>query len=364
MISDSVDVFIPLYVRENGIPVVIYGVLQTITTILRMVVIWVMAKPQMKTKKKILLLFFLMNIVNFGLLYGGNEYLYFYIFTMIIITRTVFNTIMNPYLARMLPNEYMGIGFGVRDVFLSLGCAVGLVISGFISGNILAFAMYIIVLLTILLILIFRTNIMETKEIHEEDEEDENNEDLDKWENVPKRLKINFILIIIIGFFISCGLEVHDYSAMIGSDIGVEVQNIYNLYSSSVIITAIFSVLGGIIIDKYDAKIMYLCYIVICFSSCVLLVFQNVYAYAFSLILLGIKGILDNVEQTYFFKIYKEYNLEKLYSANSILEMILSFATPLIFGYLYDISFVLMIMIGIACLFIAMILCLGIVSED
>ena len=76
------------------------------------------------------------------------------------------------------------------------------------------------------------------------------------------------------------------------------------------------------------------------------------------------KGVLDNVEQTYFFKVYKNYDMEKLYSVNTILQMVLSFIAPILFGWLYDWNYEYMIIIGSGFLVIAMLLCLGILEEE
>ena len=57
MLSDSMEIFIPLYFKKNGLSAVTYGSLQSVTTILRMAVIWIMAKPKMKNKRRILELF-------------------------------------------------------------------------------------------------------------------------------------------------------------------------------------------------------------------------------------------------------------------------------------------------------------------
>jgi len=287
----------------------------------------------------------------------------FYIFVAFAASRTILNMTLNPYLARLLPNEFMGIGFGIRDVFLSLGCACGLFISGFLSNSILVFSIYLAVVAGLLLIIILRTKMREIKEI-EEDEENEEEENLANFKNMPTRLKVNFVLLVFIGMFILFGLTVLDYQTMIGDDIGIEVQSIYNLYSSSVIITAIFSIIGGVIIDRFESKKLYLAYTATCFVSCFILIFQNIYVYASSLFLLGLKGVLDNVEQTYFFKVYKNYDMEKLYSVNTILQMVLSFIAPILFGWLYDWNYEYMIIIGSGFLVIAMVLCLGILEEE
>ena len=126
---------------------------------------------------------------------------------------------LNPYLARLLPNEFMGIGFGIRDVFLSLGCACGLFISGFLSNSILVFSIYLAVVAGLLLIIILRTKMREIKEI-EEDEEDEEEENLTNFKNMPTRLKVNFVLLVFIGMFILFGWLYdwnYEYMIIIGS---------------------------------------------------------------------------------------------------------------------------------------------------
>jgi len=363
MLSDSLDVFFPLYIKEHQVPAVYYGLLETGVDIVRMGLIWLMAKPTMKSKKRILVFIMATNVVNFCLVSMDNVPFVFYIFVAFAASRTILNMTLNPYLARLLPNEFMGIGFGIRDVFLSLGCACGLFISGFLSNSILVFSIYLAVVAGLLLIIILRTKMREIKEI-EEDEENEEEENLANFKNMPTRLKVNFVLLVFIGMFILFGLTVLDYQTMIGDDIGIEVQSIYNLYSSSVIITAIFSIIGGVIIDRFESKKLYLAYTATCFVSCFILIFQNIYVYASSLFLLGLKGVLDNVEQTYFFKVYKNYDMEKLYSVNTILQMVLSFIAPILFGWLYDWNYEYMIIIGSGFLVIAMVLCLGILEEE
>lgn len=68
------------------------------------------------------------------------------------------------------------------------------------------------------------------------------------------------------------------------------------------------------------------------------------------------------MEQTYFFKAYKEYDMEKLYSVNTIIQMILAIVSPMVFGFLYDVNFNLMLMAGIVCLAAAMVVSFGIVD--
>lgn len=86
----------------------------------------------MKAKRIILKSFIGLNMLNFMAIFFDYQHITIFVFAMFIITRTVLNIIMNPYLGRLLPNEYMGIGFGIRDVFLSAGCALGLLICGYL----------------------------------------------------------------------------------------------------------------------------------------------------------------------------------------------------------------------------------------
>lgn len=360
MLSDSMDVFMPLFFKNHSIPAIFYGGLQTITTVFKLIVIWLLSKPQMKAKRIILTSFIGLNMLNFMAIFFDYQHITIFVFAMFIITRTVLNIIMNPYLGRLLPNEYMGIGFGIRDVFLSAGCALGLLICGYLQNNLMLFGIYIIVVFVMILFLILTMNFMNVEDLDEEGEEED--EPLMGWINISPRMKVNFIIMLVIGCLISCGLEVHTYSAMIGDDLGIKAQNIYNLYASSVIITAVFSIIGGVIIDIVNSKLMYFLYTFICFISVLVLCFKTPYAYAASLLMLGIKGVLDNVEQTYLFKGYKAYDMEKLYSVNSVISTVLNVITPLIFGYLYDYSFDVMLASGLGCLFVAMIFSLGIVD--
>lgn len=352
MISDSMDVYIPLYIKDNNLPAIAYGILQTITIIFRMLIIWWLAKPKIKTKKKIIMVIFILNIANFLLVTSDFKLLYFYVFITIIATRTLLNTIYNPYLARLLPNEYMGIGFGIRDVFLSTGCAIGLFISGKLSmlpeSYFISFIIFCLILITLF---IFFTPMKEIDELENRDEE--SLKDQNFWMKLSKKMQINFIIICVVGILISLGLTVQSYMTMIGEDIGITTQNIYNLFSTSVIITAVFSVIGGVIIDKYNQKLLYIIYILICLLSIGILLIKSPFVYLISIVLLGLKGVFDNVEQTYFFKAYRKYDMERLWSINSIIQMISSLIAPIIFGYLYDIDYNLMIGVGTLLIVIA-----------
>ena len=77
MLSDSMEIFIPLYFKKNGLSAVTYGSLQSVTTILRMAVIWIMAKPKMKNKRRILELFVVINMLHFGFLYMNGKFFAF-----------------------------------------------------------------------------------------------------------------------------------------------------------------------------------------------------------------------------------------------------------------------------------------------
>lgn len=363
MIADSMDVFIPIYIKEHGIPAVVYGALETVTSVIRIGVIWVMAKPKMRMKKRILCLIFLINIVNMLVFLSDAVNISLYVFGMVIVTQTLFNITLNPYLARLIPNEYMGIVFGVRDVFLSLGCAAGLFISGFLSENPVMFAVYIVDMFCVALILLWRTDFINVAEIIQDGEWETAEDKAASLVQMPGKLKRNFFLLVLIGVFLLFGLEVHTYSAMIGTDIGIKTQTIYNLYSSSVLVMAVFSIGGGIIIDRVNAKVMYIFYTEICFLSVLVLLPHNTAGYAASLLIIGVKGVFDNVEQTYFFKTYKQFNMESLYSMNSVLQMILSFVSPILFGFLYDVSFRLMVYMGLVCLAGATAASFGVVDD-
>ena len=69
MLSDSMDVFMPLFFKNHSIPAIFYGGLQTITTVFKLMVIWLLSKPQMKAKKLILSSFLGVNMFNFMVMF-------------------------------------------------------------------------------------------------------------------------------------------------------------------------------------------------------------------------------------------------------------------------------------------------------
>ena len=135
MISDSIDIVIPLYFKKLDINMGLYGGLLSFTKIMRALVIIPISLWSIKKKMNCLkiwllvdmavMLIFLNRLPTFIVLAG---------LSMIIITTSVLNVILNPLLGKEAGKEHVGKVFGIRDVFLYAGCFLGLFIVGIIKG--------------------------------------------------------------------------------------------------------------------------------------------------------------------------------------------------------------------------------------
>lgn len=368
LLSDSLDVFIPLYFKQQGKSVVGYGALQSVTTILRIIAVNSIAGPRNRMKKQILLFVMLLNVVNIAAFTFVQSMLLFYlVFGLLMVTRSIFNAVLNPALAKSLPETYLGMGFGVRDVFLNLGSAVGLFISGFLTSRFQSEAMFLFIgICCVLLVISILRLKRELSPASLPDLMDEKAglpaKAQETFLKLPKRLQINFITVCVIGVCISLGTSVQSYMPYIGADMGFQESSVYYLFSSSVVITALFSVAGGVIIDKCNKKALYFVYVIICLLCVLLLLFPFKAAFIGSLFLLSIRGVLDNIEQTYFFDYFRGYHIDSLWARNATVLMLTGAAAPALTGVVMAYSQTLTAGISLGLLLLAFLACLNLRS--
>ena len=363
LISDSLDVFVPLYLKSQNMPAINLGLLQSATLILRMFVVMLIAKPTLKTKKNILMIFIIINMINiFWIPRISNHFYFYYVFGLLMVSRSIFNGTMNPTLAKLLPDQLMGLGFGIRDVFLNLGSFLGLILSGLVTKHFGNSGFYLFIstaLVFLLLVLAMLKPNFEVKINSEYQKESSGPSKSSAFHSLPRNYKVNFIRICLIGICLSFGKSAEIYLPNVANDIGFMDEHIFYLFSSSVLLTSFLSFAGGMIIDIFNKKHLYYAYILVSFLSVLFLSLHNKLFFSLSLFLIGINGVLDNIEQTYFFEFYKSFNLDGLWAINAAVQMGASFFVPTFMGFLYDIGFQAMIISCFIFLLISLFLSFG-----
>lgn len=346
MISDSLDIFIPLLFKSRGFSVVAYGSFQSITVILRMIIIIVIANSSFKIKKRVLMATLGLNAIGIFIYQGVESELYFYcFFAVLVITRSIVNITLNPTLASLVPTEHLGKVFGIRDVFLNTGSVVGLILTGYLTKQVGYGGYYVFVFISFMVLIVFSWLLkIKTKEIPIIDTKDDLNEEphtqISKKEAFFKlKDKKNYVIFCMIGVLICIGNGIQSYYPIIGSNRGIVDNQIYLLFSGSLFITSVFSMLGGIIIDKYNKKKLYCLYVLSCLVSVMILLPSFKSTFVISLAIIGVIGVLDNVHQVYFFEYFAEDNIDLLWAINGSLQMGIGFIIPICTGLLLEKSF-------------------------
>lgn len=369
LISDCLDVFVPLYFVENNLSLIGLGIVQSLTLGLRFVFILILSKQKNQLRKWWLLLILIVNSSSILItVLWLSEYYFYFVMILLLATRSAINVVFNPAVARLVTKENLGIGFGIRDIFLNLGSCIGLLLAGWLtiyhSQNI--FIMFIFIGYIILMLLIWRfysfynKNNSDKTDEQEVQEEDKKGSFKQLFLSLVKKHKPDFYYICFSSCLISLGMIVlSNYMPIYGNALNINANNIYILFSSSVFVTALLSLVGGIIIDKYSKKLLYQLYILLCLISTALLLPNSKALFVISLILLSIRGVLDNIEQAYFFELNAEEDIEKLWAVLSMLNMFVSFAGPIILGYIIESSMRTALTVSITILFVALLLSFG-----
>ena len=135
MISDSIDIVIPLYFKKLDINMGLYGGLLSFTKVMRALVIIPISMWSIKKKMNCLKIWLLVDMAVMLIFLNRLPTLIVLAgLSMVIITTSVLNVILNPLLGKEAGKEHVGKVFGIRDVFLYAGCFLGLFIVGVIKG--------------------------------------------------------------------------------------------------------------------------------------------------------------------------------------------------------------------------------------
>jgi MFS family permease len=367
---DSFAITVPLYLTHIKLKAIYLGYILSISTIIRAFISAPIASVKKDKKLNILAITLLLNIVSIILVViEFNKYATMLGFIIIYSTITVLNVIINPMIASNSPNEKLGITFGVRDVFLYAGSGIGLVVVGSLLkkttySNIFKLSILVFILMIILIKIL--NNIVFLNKKAEEKGKPENIEESICETTVKLRTFIydrTFLYYCIFSVFISIASSALSYVPLLGKKYQIADSSIYYIFSSSIIISALLSVLSGIIIDKFDKKKLYVGYTFMYLLICVLLCINNKTLFITAVIINGIATGFANIAPTYFFNIFDERKAEKYWGLTSSVTLTTTSIANILWGFIWDIQYTYVLFSGVIFIFITFLLSFGLKNK-
>ncbi|EJT5932282.1 MFS transporter [Clostridium perfringens] len=370
MSYDSMTVTIPLYINNLKVGVSYYGTIMAITLIIRGLIAIPISHLEISNKFKILNFVMLINLLTLIILMLVENFILTFLgFIVFLSSVSVLNVIVNPILASISPKDNYGISFGIRDIFLFSGSAIGLFITGIIKKlsdyqNIFLFNLILLIFIIILIFIIKRDfeNLNFYKEKSKSlNENNSSKQNLNIKEKLKKNLSFikndkNFIYYCIVCSLLTIATTGLTYIPLIAKEYNISEQNIYNAMSTSLIISALLSILGGKIIDKNNKKKVYLLYIFMLFISYICFGLNNKGLFLLGMFIYSLTVALDNISQVYFFSIFENNIADKYFGIISSLTLIIGSISRQISGYIWDINFNYIIQISTLLMFITLII--------
>ena len=349
MISDSIDIVIPLYFKKLDINMGLYGGLLSFTKVMRALVIIPISMWSIKKKMNCLKIWLLVDMAVMLIFLNRLPTLIVLAgLSMVIITTSVLNVILNPLLGKEAGKEHVGKVFGIRDVFLYAGCFLGLFIVGVIKGisdntNVI-WIFYFCIFAVIYVTVSYIDKKVRKKPEGRDEEETTGKKEKGKHAGVSKEL----VYYLAVTFILGIGAECAEYVPLAAKDIGIQENGIFFLFSTSTVITSVLAIVGGIIVDKYNKKRMFQLDIVIFIVIACMYCSSNVYIFTFAVIFGGLASILNNAANSYVFVNFTDEEVDKFWGMIGSVSLVSSGIGALLGGVAYEIGSKLPFMLGIA----------------
>lgn len=211
---------------------------------------------------------------------------------LIPVTRSINNISVNPLLAHTESREERGFVFGIRDVFLHSGAALGTFAGGWFLAASYAGSSFRHIYLTALLFLFFTGFIVyfidRKTQSPTSDEFKEGLLESFKEINDKRSLFTLSLLQVFRGFY----PPLIAFIPILGAEIGLKSSHIMYVIASSTGVTALLSLVGGKLSDLLNRKKMYMTDIFFDLLILFVLIFaQNIYVFSLGLGLMAINSI-------------------------------------------------------------------------
>lgn len=334
---DSFELTLPLFIKYIKMDVSLLGLIFATSKLFRSLLVVPISNLANKNKLKFLICVFILNIFLLFLVIIKPTKLNIFVFALVLLSTTsIFNVILNPKLGSIVPKNKVGITFGFRDVFLYAGGFLGLIISAFIKSKYSfdgIFIFYIILFVLLIGVLIFLE--LKFKNTYNEENSIKKEKSFYLKFDITVFKNQDFLNFLISNSLLTMGLTCMAYVPLKASQIGIEEKNIYYLFSSSMIISSILSILGGILVDKFNKKRLIILdaiislFIISCFLS------SNKSFFILGIILIGLGSLFDNTVNAYLFNTFADEFLNKNWGIISFCNLISSSLSIYIFACIY-----------------------------
>lgn len=258
---------------------------------------------------------------------------------LIPITRSINNITVNPLLAHTESQEERGFVFGVRDVFLHSGAALGTFAGGWFLAASYSGSSFRHIFLIALLFLFFTGLIVyffdEKTQNTTGDEFKEGLLASFKEINDKKSLLILSLLQVFRGFY----PPLIAFIPILGAEIGLKSSHIMYVIASSTGVTALLSLVGGKLSDLLNRKKMYLTDIFFDILILFALIFaRNIYVFGLGLGLIAINSIFYANINAYIYDLFEDGQASRAVSVLSSTAKLTGVFAPAIIGFLWGID--------------------------
>lgn len=131
-IVDALEIVLPLYFQKIDIPAAVMGIIFSVANFLRFSSSILMIFKNLNYKTIVIFIFILLSISTLIFALSKNITFLFIMAVLVFSTRSLFNINLNPVLLYSVHSNNRGKLFGIRDVFLYGGSALGLFFCGII----------------------------------------------------------------------------------------------------------------------------------------------------------------------------------------------------------------------------------------
>gem|GEM_PF-3601073 len=350
LVDDLLMKAFPLYIKHLGISSSWWGYVLSGASLISFFVIPPIGAIADKHGRKAILYcsLSLAGLALVGILVSPYAFFVVGLMALIPITRSINNITMNPLLAHSGKQDERGFVFGVRDVFLHAGAALGTFVGGwFLSASDLGNS-FRHIYLTGLSFLFFTGVIVYFIEGRtQKPAGDEFGEGLFKSFkeiNEKKSIFTLSLLQVFRGFY----PPLMAFIPILGAEIGLKNSHIMYVIASSTGITAVLSLVGGKLSDLFNRKKMYLTDIFFDLLILSALFFaQNIYVFSLGLGLMAINSTFYANINAYIYDLFEESQASRAVSILSSTEKIIGVFAPAIVGLLWGIDRNIAISLGV-----------------
>ena len=276
-----------------------------------------------------------------------NNSILFIIFILFPFFLRMYNNSLNPYISKTSEPDSLSLVFAIRDFFLYLGIAFGLLISSFLlnlnfSFKTLINVFGIVFLISAIFLFLNKEELKENSEIKEKQS---------IFFFSLKDLKNKKRLFIFVGLFtgFSWIAFVISYFPLFLLDIGFIQSDIFFFYALTYFVVPILAIIASSFANKKNSKKWYLIDIIIDIIPFTLIIFANfTISIVFTVILFTqLRDFLSPIGIAYFFNNFEEHEQNKAWGVLGTFASLISLPFPLFIAIIFEINIVILFIITI-----------------